>query len=104
MTDATNAYWVVVAGIADTGNRCQKLAALVRLVGVHLSNPVHALVTCPKVNRLFFRRRAKQDFGIRIKLEFFSTIALGRMTDRRGIALPMAISGTSVGLVFCGTT
>src|SRR5271169_6596870 len=30
----------------------------------------------------------------------FSTIALGRMTDRRGIALPMVISGTSLGLGF----
>jgi MFS family permease len=30
----------------------------------------------------------------------FSTIALGRMTDRRGIALPMVISGASLGLGF----
>ena len=30
----------------------------------------------------------------------FSTIALGRMTDRRGITLPLAISGTSLGAGF----
>src|SRR5271169_3474805 len=30
----------------------------------------------------------------------FSTIALGRMTDRRGIVLPLAISGSSLGLGF----
>lgn len=30
----------------------------------------------------------------------FSTIALGRMTDRRGIALPMVLSGSSLGLGF----
>ena len=30
----------------------------------------------------------------------FSTIALGRMTDRRGIVLPMVISGSSLGLGF----
>ena len=30
----------------------------------------------------------------------FATIALGRMTDRRGIAVPMAISGASLGIGF----
>ena len=60
------------------------------------------IVVMPQAQRDFGVDRAAASFPYTLMMctLAFSTIALGRMTDRRGIFLPLAISGSSLGLGF----
>jgi MFS family permease len=60
------------------------------------------IVVLPQAQRDFGvdRAAASLPYTLMMCTLAFSTIALGRMTDRRGIALPMVISATSLGLGF----
>ena len=60
------------------------------------------IVVMPEAQRDFGvdRSAASLPYTLMMCTLAFSTIALGRMTDRRGIVLPLAISGSSLGLGF----
>jgi len=60
------------------------------------------IVVMPEAQRDFGvdRSEASLPYTLMMCTLAFSTIALGRMTDRRGIAAPMAISAVSVGIGF----
>src|ERR1700734_3649910 len=60
------------------------------------------IVVMPEAQRDFGvdRSAASLPYTLMMCTLAFATIALGRMTDRRGIAIPMAISGASLGVGF----
>src|SRR5271154_6712512 len=60
------------------------------------------IVVMPEAQREFGVDRAAASFPYTLMMctLAFSTIALGRMTDRLGIVLPLVISGSSLGLGF----
>ena len=60
------------------------------------------IVVMPEAQRDFGvdRSAASLPYTLMMCTLAFSTIALGRMTDRRGIILPLAISASSLGLGF----
>ena len=62
------------------------------------------IVVMPEAQRDFGvdRSAASIPYTLMMCTLAFSTIALGRMTDRRGITLPLAISASSLGLGFVG--
>ncbi len=92
-----------VAAYAPDGRYSFSRLGLALLISTLVGAGMWAIiVVMPQAQRDFGVDRAAASFPYTLMMctLAFSTIALGRMTDRRGIFLPLAISGSSLGLGF----